>query len=489
MLIAINEFPGKPRPFATEMEQSRFFWKYNRAFNNVNVSVDEAIEMIAVNGWGYTTQHSGVRSEANFIAGQHLSLDYDNGTDIQSVLDLPLVKEYASFLYTTPSHTAEHPRFRVFFALDRPIRNVGKYHIAARSLIHNFPGVDRSCSDPARLFFGSVKGQVIKLGNIMALEALSPLVKEYKEWLKSQVVAPPTNIADAGDVSAGRIEALMKSICDNFVSAPDGEKHYALVRVSRTIGGYVGGGYLSLNDAQGFIMGALAERAAEIKSMRAAQKTMRDMLEIGMRDPLYMSNRDRTTARPTVAATPAQREEIEAAYMEGYRAGFGDALRLYGLDSGLVSAQWGVMPHVDKETGEISDSTLLVPFRQPDDRIANVMYVDGKDTYYAAEIGEIFWNDPSIDAGKSRLIVTRTVEEAMKTWLVAGGGDVGVVALPAELRNNTSDYARKFLSHAVIVDDIGAETMPGLRHVQLPMPLDRLNPDKEFIERLYAQAQ
>lgn len=165
--------PGDPR------------WaQFNSCFRNVELPQQRIINQI-YSGAAITTWHkNNWRSNANFICGQHMGLDFDNGDQSSSIAALrgdKFIGKYASFLYTTMSHTPEEPRSRVIFLLDQPIMQAANYAKAAAALLWVFGGADRQCKDPARFFYGSPDCEVEILSNVLPLDVVKKLIAAYEE--------------------------------------------------------------------------------------------------------------------------------------------------------------------------------------------------------------------------------------------------------------------------------------------------------------------
>lgn len=72
-------------------------------------------------GWYCPVEFSpAYRDSDNFVARHALTFDFDQAEPGQYNLILEQFKEYALLMYTTFSHTEEHPRFRLVLPLDRP---------------------------------------------------------------------------------------------------------------------------------------------------------------------------------------------------------------------------------------------------------------------------------------------------------------------------------------------------------------------------------
>jgi hypothetical protein len=106
-------------------------------------------------GVAYCCELSGTRRAANFVCSEVISVDIDGTRRIPDVLVDPIVQESLTMLYTTPSHTEETHRFRLVFALPRPIQTAREMVAATRNLSLRLSG-DRAATDAARIFYGSL---------------------------------------------------------------------------------------------------------------------------------------------------------------------------------------------------------------------------------------------------------------------------------------------------------------------------------------------
>lgn len=183
--------------------QHKFWHTFNASFSNEQFE-PEKIAGIIYNGHAITTQHKNKwRAKENYLCGQHIGLDFDNG-DITSSIDHlkkdKFISKYASFLYTTMSHTDEHPRSRVIFFLDTPIMQPANYSLAATALLWLFGTADRQCKDAVRFFYGSPNCKMELLSHVLPLETVKHLIAEYKETgcqekkraIRPDYAAPPS---------------------------------------------------------------------------------------------------------------------------------------------------------------------------------------------------------------------------------------------------------------------------------------------------------
>lgn len=131
-------------------------WKrFNASFENLELDQVAIMDKIYT-GHPFTTWHKNHwRNAANYIAGQHLAIDFDTEDErstIPHLLKDTFVKKYGFLVYTTPSHKPEAPRARVVFLLNTPIQQAKNYAAAAAALLWLFGTADRQCKDAARFF-------------------------------------------------------------------------------------------------------------------------------------------------------------------------------------------------------------------------------------------------------------------------------------------------------------------------------------------------
>ena len=92
-------------------------------------------------------QADGKDSEGNKVQKQELT----PGEAVQ----LDLAKKYLSLGYYSPSSTAEWPRFRLVFGLEKEIINPDFYQWFTRQIAEQIPGSDRRATQAVNLFYGA----------------------------------------------------------------------------------------------------------------------------------------------------------------------------------------------------------------------------------------------------------------------------------------------------------------------------------------------
>lgn len=100
-----------------------------------------------------------LRRKEHFIRAGFISLDFDGEAESGDIANHPIVQEALTILYTTASSTEEVRRFRMIFALEKPIERMADWVSATRTLALQL-GSDMAATDGARMFHGSSKGLI-----------------------------------------------------------------------------------------------------------------------------------------------------------------------------------------------------------------------------------------------------------------------------------------------------------------------------------------
>jgi hypothetical protein len=249
-------------------------------------------------GYSFTPIWSnGRRLESNFVEAWHIAYDFDaHGAELDYLLRPQTFCDYfASFAYSTPSSTEDHPKSRVVFILDEPITDPEYYRLLYRAIAWRIEQdgsyTDPACKDPLRLYYGSEKAEM--RGNWGVLRRVGhddsnvwdSLIADY-DAAHPQPEQPsltlPTRTID--DPSEKWQQAMILALADNIAQAPDGERHIARRNNARTAGGYIASGSLPEGDALHALV--LAARY-NTDDPDAAERTVRDGVEYGKRSPLY----------------------------------------------------------------------------------------------------------------------------------------------------------------------------------------------------------
>ncbi|MHC2531792.1 plasmid replication protein, CyRepA1 family [Bradyrhizobium diazoefficiens] len=126
---------------------------FKSGWQNKQLTPHELAEAINA-GTAYCCELSGNRRRENFVASSVLSVDVDGTVPLDEMLKHPLVERCLTIIYTTVRHTETVNRYRLIFALSRPIESPLEMVAASRSLTLRLGG-DASATDAARIFYGS----------------------------------------------------------------------------------------------------------------------------------------------------------------------------------------------------------------------------------------------------------------------------------------------------------------------------------------------
>lgn len=130
-----------------------------------------------ISGYAYCAELKGPRSNKNFKASDLLSVDIDDNMTLDQAVEHPFVATHATFIYTTVSHTEDHHRFRIGFALERTIEDADEMRAATRSLALKLFG-DVSATDPSRIFFGNRNAECLFFDKGIPTSQLDELITQ-----------------------------------------------------------------------------------------------------------------------------------------------------------------------------------------------------------------------------------------------------------------------------------------------------------------------
>ena len=156
--------------------------KNNPAINwqNLYLTRDEFLKHIK-NGHAFSAHfNENYRKTHNFICSDFIAADIDGNFTIQEAMEFRFIKDYASFLYTTPSHSNERHRFRVVFLLEDTIIKSESWSNCLLGLAIKL-GSDQSIKDAGRMFYGNSKAKIQKFGNILAKSIVEDLISIGKD--------------------------------------------------------------------------------------------------------------------------------------------------------------------------------------------------------------------------------------------------------------------------------------------------------------------
>ena len=191
------------------LNKTNDFRTYNCKFENKKLAARELLNHI-LQGHAFCIaklKNSGskycVRNTENFEHGQLIAIDIDNKDGnkrltieegyrtFDQISNDSHLAQIGSFVYTTPSHTNNHHRFRIVFLLDEPITNKNEFKLYLTELTKIYGG-DLATTSIVQGFFGSKDAKYTYFGNTLQRENFINLIpkkeESFKELLKNEII-------------------------------------------------------------------------------------------------------------------------------------------------------------------------------------------------------------------------------------------------------------------------------------------------------------
>lgn len=266
-----------------------FNWAaYYKTFRRIVLTPRQLANLVQ-RGYATTPVWHTARREENFISAQHMAFDFDTGDETSSLdylmRDGTFAWLFASFGYTTPSHTPEAPRSRLVFVLEYPIYDPAEYRAAyqavALKIAQDGSYCDPACKDSLRLYYGSPHCTGVGNWSVLGTAALELAQKEH-EKVRPVVVAQPARVKverPSDNMKAAKLQWGGRVIA----GAPQGERHTVLLKTAHTLGGYVAGAGIAESDVIAELMAASAAWGDD----RERERIIRDGITSGVDRPLY----------------------------------------------------------------------------------------------------------------------------------------------------------------------------------------------------------
>jgi hypothetical protein len=124
-------------------------------------------------------KRGGYRRESNFVAMNWVAVDIDEGYEsIEQIANHEFFKQYGCLVYTSASHSPEHPKARLVFALEHELTDPTEVRALYTALIRKFGG-DEQCGAegcdvrkyPDRYLPKEEIDRLIRLGGIQLAES------------------------------------------------------------------------------------------------------------------------------------------------------------------------------------------------------------------------------------------------------------------------------------------------------------------------------
>jgi len=227
---------------------ARFDWsRYYSTFRRQTMTPRE-LAVSVWRGYGFTPVWHTARREENFVSAGHMAFDFDAGDESSSLdyimRDGTFAWMFASFAYTTVSHTDAAPRSRVVFVLESPIESPAVYRriyqAVAWYIASDGSQTDPACKDPLRLYYGSKRARVWPNWSLLGEGTIDYITGEYDA--AHPPVAMPVNTRVPVEASPSLQNAKLQQFGRAVQDAPLNEGHHTLLRVATTAGGYVASG-------------------------------------------------------------------------------------------------------------------------------------------------------------------------------------------------------------------------------------------------------
>lgn len=246
------------------------------------------------------------RAKKYFREADIVGVDIDNDgpsyLSLEEALAHPLVRQHCLLVYTTPSHTPEHHKFRLLFWLPETITDRERFEQIVRALIHLFNG-DEACKDCSRFFYGAGENGLVKLLGYRLTQAVldelltefAPLAEESCRPLENESTSAQDWVAynfDGESIEARKqmyaqraIDIATRIIDESVPPVGDyhGNRHKARTRAAYLLGGYVAGGILMQHEARAALSSAVSRNTSDFN---AAMQTVDDCLSAGLSEPI-----------------------------------------------------------------------------------------------------------------------------------------------------------------------------------------------------------
>jgi len=278
---------------------ANFNWSaFYKTFKEEAVTLQELAAHI-MKGYSYIPPYkNGRRIEANYTGAYHVAFDFDaEGAGLKTLDAIPLVRDFAAFLHSTPSHTAENPRSRVVFIIPEGIKSPEEHRALYTAMAAEFKAAgsitDPNCKDPLRLYYGAKGKPLLMQAKTMTRGEVKSLIALHKPIQHSIVEANGDEERIAIDTEDADVKRRFEYELDKVRNAPDGQKQMILHTTSKLFGGWVASKYLTDTEAEELLQQAIRKNG-RAKSIEAAYKTIRKSLDIGKGSPVIMKQSAKT---------------------------------------------------------------------------------------------------------------------------------------------------------------------------------------------------
>lgn len=164
---------------------------FNTCFKNYDIEPREFYEAVAIEGYPFCIAELEEgeygychRVKVGFKSCEVIAVDIDNTCkdnyrSYEEAINDPFVVKNSLLVYTTPSHTKEHNRYRIVFQLPETVTDKEQVKVMIDALIAKFKG-DKQASCYAQTFFGCTNSTSNFFGNTFDRNDLEEMVLEYE---------------------------------------------------------------------------------------------------------------------------------------------------------------------------------------------------------------------------------------------------------------------------------------------------------------------
>lgn len=261
-------------------------YAFGEGFENVTLTTrDIANHLLAGKALCSAALDKGRRRKDAFLSAQVMGLDFDDGVDVSTALNHHAIGLGGAFyIYPTASSSAEKPKTRMLFRLDRAINDAAEYERLIKRLIHAYAELrpDAATKDCVRLWYGS-KQRGMWWDTELPLADLLELAPHPDE-LRTQPVEARPALELRRDYSA-YVAVALERVLAGVSAARAGERNDTLNKAAFRLGQFVSSDWANLTrmDAERELL-----RAAPIGGdfpQHEAEKAIRSGLDAGMQHP------------------------------------------------------------------------------------------------------------------------------------------------------------------------------------------------------------
>lgn len=243
---------------------------------------------------------NSLRHDGNVLTISGVEGDYDGGkASFDAAVKCLRDAGVSGIVYTSPSYSPAFPKWRVLCSFSCELPPIERDRMMGR-LAGLFAAIgvefaNESWTLSQSYFYGSVNGNPAH-----QVQHIDGMPLDLRDDLDATAIGKPERAHPNGsgrpagpatrpeDITDERIRGLTATLLANVSAAPDGEKHHTLLRIARTLGGYLHLIGWSEHEAVEQLLGALPN---SVQDWDLARRTALDGLRFGMANPLELEDR------------------------------------------------------------------------------------------------------------------------------------------------------------------------------------------------------